>query len=740
YERKQGTSSWSSVSTSTSGSYTTSKPNDNENWEYYSRACNTSSACADSSVVTQEIVPSPTQAPTFNNTNFSSSGNSTSITLSWNSVSGATSYKLEEFNTTTSQWETKQNNGSLSRTAVYYLGSYDMRLSACNGAGCFLGGTETIVVSLPSNISGDNPSRETFTLVVGGIGDRLDVRENNTDIITKQDTTLTGNQFTLTRDPGTYTYQARMCTHLGGSSYNCNGWGANFELTVKGKPNTPASISSNSTQITDSSVTINWTAPSSTTNREVDDYELQHQINSGTWSTKYTGTLLSYSESNLTDSTYRYRIRACNTVAGDRSCSSYQTSSNIEVNSPPTSPTSITAPSTVNSPSATVSWSGSTGTATYYQVQNRQVGTSWPATSVNTQVTTTSATISNLTEGDWEFRVRACNEFDWACSGYGTSGTTTVNLPPTNVTTTTGSAVSKNTEYTVTYSATGTVTSWTLYERKLGTTGWETVSTSTSGEFKNTKSVGGETWEYYSRACNTSSACTDSSVVSQEIIEDAPTQAPSFTQTNFNSSGNSTSITLNWNDVSSASTYKLEEFNTTLNDWEEKQNNGSLSYSAVYYLGSYDMRLSACNDGGCYTGETTKIVVSLPSNISGANPARETFTLTVGGIGDRLDVRENNVDIITKQDTTLTGNQFTLTRAVGIYTYQARMCTHLGGSSYNCNGWGAEFALTVKGKPNTPASISSDSTQVTDASATINWTAPSATTNREVDEYELQHQ
>ncbi|HET8899885.1 MAG TPA: hypothetical protein VFN09_14030 [Rhodanobacteraceae bacterium] len=147
-QQRLGTGGWGGVyagaatsstrAVAASGSYT-----------YQVQACNTSgcSAYKTSSAVTVTIPPAT--APTLNVPANSSSG---SYTVSWGTVTAATSYTLQE-QVNSGSWATIQTGSATSRAiSGKGNGSYGYRVQACNAGGCgpWSGTASTVVVLIPA--------------------------------------------------------------------------------------------------------------------------------------------------------------------------------------------------------------------------------------------------------------------------------------------------------------------------------------------------------------------------------------------------------------------------------------------------------------------------------------------------------------------------------------------------------------------------------------------------------------
>jgi hypothetical protein len=193
-------------------------------------------------------------------------------------------------------------------------------------------------------------------------------------------------------------------------------------------PGTPSGITVPASNTT-GAYTVSWGAASGVVTR----YELEESTSSSftTATLKYSGTALSYAVSGKASGTYYYRVRACN----DSGCSSYVAGANGVVVTLPTAPgvpASITVPSRVNPATAfTVSWGASSGTVSYYELQDGYTTSLFPPILPTTWGTiytglNRSLPIAGKAAGTKvAYRVRACNSV--GCSGYRTSTIVNIN-------------------------------------------------------------------------------------------------------------------------------------------------------------------------------------------------------------------------------------------------------------------------------------------------------------------------
>jgi hypothetical protein len=148
---------------------------------------------------------------------------------------------------------------------------------------------------------------------------------------------------------GQYSYSAKRCIY-DGSRDICSGWSPFGTATVVIAPGMPGSITV-PTSANDGDFAVGWGAASGT----VTAYDLDQQVNGGSWTAAYDGALLSKAVSGLGAGSYVYRVRACNTFGGYTSCSGFRTSTAVTVAAPASVP-GLTVPSVDDDGAYSVSW------------------------------------------------------------------------------------------------------------------------------------------------------------------------------------------------------------------------------------------------------------------------------------------------------------------------------------------------------------------------------------------------
>ncbi|MCA0899162.1 FG-GAP-like repeat-containing protein [Microbulbifer agarilyticus] len=541
---------------------------------------------------------------------------------------------------------------------------------------------------------------------------------------------------------GQYDFRVRAC-----SSTSCGSYTVNKRVTVARTPGVPASISTPSNN-TSGTYTVSWGTATGT----VTSYQFYEQKNGGSWVSKYTGTARSKSFSGNGDGSYRYRVRACNKVGSYTSCSAYKTSGTFYVAHPPSTPSSISGvPATDNNGAFTVSWGASTGAVTKYELYQQKDGGSWSSIYSGTGL---SKAVSGLGDGDYAFRVRACNTVGsyTTCSGYKTSGTATVaNVPGTPASISGVPGTDADGAFTVSWGASsGTVDKYQLYQQK-NSGSWTKIYEGT-GLSKAVSGLTDGTYAFRVRAYNTENSYTAYSgyrTSGNAIVSRTPGVPASISGVPA-TDGNG-AFTVSWG-ASSGTVDSYELYQQKDSGSWSKIYTGTGTSKAVSGLadGTYAFRVRAYNTESTYTtysGYRTSgsVIVAnapgTPASLSGI-PATDDD----GGFTVSWGVSSGTVDGYQLQQQLNGGSWATIysgsgqSKAVsgledGTYKFRVRAFnTHSTYTAYGSFRTSGESIVGIK--PGYPATISGVPGTDNNGAFTISWSASGGT----VDGYELQQQ
>lgn len=272
--------------------------------------------------------PMPSAAPTLSTPATSATG---SYTVSWSSVSGATSYLLQEA-VNGGSWSNVQNSAATSWGASSQgNGSYSYRVQACNASGCGpLSSTGTTTVSIPTAptsapaltvpaSSATGSYAVSWTGVSGAATYNLQQRINSGSWVTIQSSAAAGWSASGEAS-GSYAYQVQACNAVG-----CGPWSTTGTTTVTLPPIPGAPTLTVPATNGTGSYTVSWGGVSGATS-----YNLQQQVNGGGWTTVSSAAATSWAASGEASGSYGYRSQSCN-VSG---CSGWSNTGTVTVTIP----------------------------------------------------------------------------------------------------------------------------------------------------------------------------------------------------------------------------------------------------------------------------------------------------------------------------------------------------------------------------------------------------------------------
>lgn len=350
----------------------------------------------------------------------------------------------------------------------------------------------------------------------------------------------------------------------------------------------PASISV-PTSSANGSYTVSWGAAGGT----VTAYELYEATNSSfTGQVRvYNGTALSTAISGRGDGAYFYRARACN----GSTCSAYRTGANsVTVLLPPTTPASISVPSSSTNGAYTITWGVAGGSVARYELYEA-TNSSFSGEVIVHNAAALSVALSGRGNGTYYYRVRACN-----ASGCGPhragANSMYVTLPPGTPSSISVPTMSGSASHTISWgAASGVVTSYQLFEATNPSFSGETQAYGGTGT--SIALSGRETGTYYYRvrACNVN-ACSGLAVGANGIIVTKPPGPPAWIS--VPASNSTGTYTISWGLASGEFTsYQLYE-STDPNFSSSTQLYGSTGTSMTVSNrtnGTYYYRARACN-------------------------------------------------------------------------------------------------------------------------------------------------
>ena len=382
-------------------------------YQYHAKACNAAGCSIWSPIVTTQVsgVTTPaTPAGLVADPNPSATGN---YELRWPVTPGATQYVLEE-NANDAGWQiVALYTGTATAFAVSNRsdGSYVYRVSAC-ATGCSVPTLPLTVIVAHAQVpnppvlsvpaaSSSGTYTATWTSIVGAGSYQLQELPDSAWAWTDLATTAGTSVVISGRAPGTWRYQVRACNAAGCGDYSTV---ATVVVSAAAAPPPPASLSVSPNPSTDGHTTVSWTGVTG-----ADSYTLQWNPGNG-WVQRYGGTALSKAESGLANGSYAYQVAACTAGA----CSTWRGPVTLTVAQPLPPPGPVTGLSIAPNPSTngtyTLNWTAPVGgtPAETYALEEQINSGAWTTPSP-AQVTATQITFSDRGNGDYAYRVRACN-------------------------------------------------------------------------------------------------------------------------------------------------------------------------------------------------------------------------------------------------------------------------------------------------------------------------------------------
>lgn len=367
-------------------------------------------------------------------------------------------------------------------------------------------------------------------------------------------------------------------------------------------------------------------------------------------------------------------------------------------NAPTLAAPTATAPAYNTSGGYTVQWTAVTS-ANAYQLEEQVNGGAWQQ--VHTGITL-SKEISGKAGGAYGYRARGC--LAAVCGSWSAVVTVSVQLPPVLAPSLSVPGTAVNGNFTVSWGAVDTATSYTLEQSANG--GAWAVSYTGPGQSQAFANIGAGNFSYRVKACNPA-GCGDLSGIgtTQALYPPGTPAAPSVPATSATGS-----YTVSWAAVATADSYRLEE-SADGGVWVEIQNGASLNRGfAGKAAGSYSYRLRACNAAGCGGYSTASSIQLAPTGSpSAAAPASApggTYTVSWTSVTTATTYRlEESVGAgwVQVQDANVLSKAFA-SKAAGTYAYRVLGCNAAGCGGYS-NTLSVDVPHPIPAIPSNPRAV-----------------------------------
>lgn len=375
------------------------------------------------------------------------------------------------------------------------------------------------------------------------------------------------------------------------SGVNYNGGYTYVNAEVTDIPSTVTGI--RSTSNTSTSNTITWNA-----SKKAEGYEIYQWIGTND-SYKLIGTTTSTKFTNSKKSSgtmYRYKVRAFNTVDGQRIEGAY--SSELTTCTLPANVSFSLCSTDVDS--ITLNWN-KVSKATGYQVEMYTNGT-WKTLSTLSGTSYTASDLSQKTA--YRFRVRAIRNYNYI-NYYGDYTEKDITIRPANTPEWLSSSVNTSSSNTITWESVNGVSGYSVYQWIGTTDSYKKLGDTAYPYYTNSGKSSGTMYTYRVKAYYVSDNVMQYSKPAQVVTCTLPANVTVKTAKRSGSN-----ISLAWNKVSKATGYEI--YVKSGSSWKKLTTTSGKSYTAKNLSGTKTFRIRAyrkyngVNYYGAYTEKTVK--------------------------------------------------------------------------------------------------------------------------------------
>lgn len=529
------------------------------------------------------------------------SNTSTSNTFAWNGAPDATGYEVYQGTSPSDPnkkkiGDTKNTYFTNSNKSTGTMYKYMVRAySDASGKRVYGDYSDVFTTcTLPANISNISASARGTSVTISWdkVSKATDyIVEHNVNGAWKKVGTTSSLSYKVNgiTQNGVNKFRVKARRNYSGVYYNGGYTYVNAEVT-----DIPSAVTGiRSTSNTSTSNTITWNAST-----KAEGYEVYQWIGT-TDSYKLIGTTTSTKFTNSKKSSgtmYRYKVRAFNTVDGQRIEGAY--SSELTTCTLPANVSFSLCSTDVDS--ITLNWN-KVSKATGYQVEMYTNGT-WKTLST---LSGTSYTASDLSQNTtYRFRVRAIRNYNYI-NYYGDYTEKDITIRPANTPEGLSSSVNTSSSNTITWENVNGVSGYSVYQWIGTTDSYKKLGDTTYPYYTNSGKSSGTMYTYRVKAYYVSDNVMQYSKPAQVVTCTLPANV---TVTTAKRSGSN--ISLAWNKVSKATGYEI--YVKSGSSWKKLTTTSGKSYTAKNMSGTKTFRIRAyrkyngVNYYGAYTEKTVK--------------------------------------------------------------------------------------------------------------------------------------
>lgn len=526
---------------------------------------------------------------------------STSNTFAWNGAPDATGYEVYQGTSPSDPnkkkiGDTKNTYFTNSNKSTGTMYKYMVRAySDASGKRVYGDYSEVFTTcTLPANISNISASARGTSVTISWdkVSKATDyIVEHNVNGAWKKVGTTSSLSYKVNgiTQNGVNKFRVKARRNYSGVYYNGGYTYVNAEVT-----DIPSAVTGiRSTSNTSTSNTITWNAST-----KAEGYEVYQWIGT-TDSYKLIGTTTSTKFTNSKKSSgtmYRYKVRAFNTVDGQRIEGAY--SSELTTCTLPENVSFSLCSTDVDS--ITLNWN-KVSKATGYQVEMYTNGT-WKTLSTLSGTSYTASDLSQKTA--YRFRVRAIRNYNYI-NYYGDYTEKDITIRPANTPEGLSSSVNTSSSNTITWESVNGVSGYSVYQWIGTTDSYKKLGDTTYPYYTNSGKSSGTMYTYRVKAYYVSDNVMQYSKPAQVVTCTLPANV---TVTTAKRSGSN--ISLAWNKVSKATGYEI--YVKSGSSWKKLTTTSGKSYTAKNMSGTKTFRIRAyrkyngVNYYGAYTEKTVK--------------------------------------------------------------------------------------------------------------------------------------